>query len=164
MPPTDNHHSPDDFAGLEPSERLLVWALRRWVSGVENWNLVWREFSRLLPAPEAHAAMRGFEHLIAGICRFARRPFRYHQPLCPCVGTEEASFVALVAAAQANHEPLTQALAEWLVQRDGVADLTEAARGLSAALAAGGFILPQRRRGAPEPADAAEWPAAATLH
>ena len=42
---------PTSMSELDPSERLIVWAFRRWVLGLrqnngEHWAFVWNEFAR----------------------------------------------------------------------------------------------------------------------
>lgn len=140
---------PTSFMALAPSERLIVWAFRRWVSGLRRndgtqWTIVSKEFSRQFDGRDATMALAGFARLIDGLLRRARRVMHLHQVCCPCLSADEVCLVALVAACQGPAPSTARARAEWLVRGDGVGDLLEAGTQLAFLMRRHGMSLPQR--------------------
>ncbi len=165
---------PTSTAELEPSERLIVWAFRRWVLGLAqnnggHWSLVWNEFVRQFGAGDGKEAMTGFAKLVKGLHGHARRSIGHHQPCCSCLCADEVSIVCLVAACQHRQPRLARGLAEWLVLPDGAGDLLAAAVQLGHIMRRHGLRLPVRTqaRGVAEALDKQEAAPAlsqATMH
>lgn len=140
---------PTSFMALAPSERLIVWAFRRWVLGLRRndgaqWTIVGKEFSRQFDRHDGTIALAGFARLIDGLQRRARRVMHIHQVCCPCLSADEVCLVALVAACQAPVPSAARARAEWLVRGDGVGDLLDAGTRLACLMLRHGLSLPQR--------------------
>lgn len=141
---------PTSTAELEPAERLIVWAFRRWVFGLrrntgEHLPLVWREFETRFGPCDSQEALSGFVGLINGLQCFARRKFCHHQPCCPCLGADEVRIVDFVAACQHRHMQLTRTMAEWMVESDAVGELIDNGRRVAQVLRRHGLLLPMRR-------------------
>lgn len=140
---------PTSVCELEPAESLIVWALRRWVLGLQenaghHLFLVSREFARQLESPEAEDAMSSFAALIRGLQEHARRRVRHHQPCCPCLGIDEVWLVCLVGSCQRGELCRARALAEWMVHSDGIGDLLDAATRLGRVMGKHYLIIPCR--------------------
>lgn len=153
---------PTSTAELDPSERLIVWAFRRWLLGLpqnagEHWSFVWNDFARQFGAQDGKEALSAFTGLIKGLQCYARRTIHHHQPCCPCLGADEVCLVSLVAACQNHQRQLARALAEWMVQSDGVGDLLEAGMRLARVMQRHSLNLPGRTK-KEEPDTASEWP------
>jgi hypothetical protein len=140
---------PTSTPELDPSERLIVWAFRRWVLGLyqnagEHWSFVWNEFARQFGAKDGKEALSGFAGLIKGLQCYARRTIHHHQPCCPCLCVDELCLVRLVAACQNREPQLARALAEWMVQPDGAGELLEAGTRLAQVMRRHALHFPQR--------------------
>ncbi|MDE2166283.1 MAG: hypothetical protein KGJ66_08085 [Alphaproteobacteria bacterium] len=140
------------FCDLAVAERLIVWSFRCWVSDSERWPLVWQEFTRQFPADLARPAMRAFEEFVAGICRRAHRVIHYHQPCCPCLGSDELHVLSIIAAAQRNDIGAAENACRRLVYEDGVEGLFTTAARLGRIMTSRGLLLPRRLDGAGDPA------------
>jgi len=154
---------------LDPSERLIVWSFRRWVLGLrenrgEHWSFVWNEFARQFGAPAGKEALSGFAALIKGLQCHARRMVHHHQPCCPCLGADEASVMCLVAACQSRQLARARALAEWLVEPDGVGELLQAGTRLAHIMRQHALIFPERAGHAIAGTDTAAEIAGLTIH
>ncbi|GGF33817.1 hypothetical protein GCM10011611_45060 [Aliidongia dinghuensis] len=137
-------HHPTSLSELELAERLVVWSFRRWVSGTENWALVEREFRRQFADTAAQGALRSFAMFVEALRCHARRVIRYHQPGCPCLGSDEVCVLTLVTATQAGDMNLATATGRWLVRPEGLDRLVEAAAALGRAMACQDLLLPRR--------------------
>jgi hypothetical protein len=140
---------PTSMGELEPAESLLVWALRRWILGLQenaghHLSMVSREFARQLESPRAEDAMGSFAALIRGLQEHARRRVRHHQPCCPCLGSDEVWLVCLIGSCQRGELCRARALAEWMVHAEGIGDLLDAATRLGRALEDRCLIIPCR--------------------
>ena len=140
---------PTSTGELDPPERLIVWALRRWVRGLRandgaQWVLVWKEFGRQFNGADGTLALAGFARLMDGLQRRARRVMRLHQACCPCLSADEIALVGFVASCQGQMGSAAKARAEWLVRGDGVGDLLEAGAQLADVMDRHGMTLPQR--------------------
>lgn len=140
---------PTSMNELDPSERLIVWAFRRWVLGLrenrgEHWSFVWNEFARQFGAREGKEALSGFAALIKGLQCHARRMVHHHQPCCPCLGADEAAVMCLVAACQSHQLSRARTLAEGLVEPDGVGELLQAGSRLARVMRRCALIFPER--------------------
>ncbi|MFQ5784533.1 MAG: hypothetical protein ACE5H8_06885 [Alphaproteobacteria bacterium] len=137
------------MAELDPAERLIVWAFRRWVLGLlENkggyWSCVWNEFARQFGARDGKEALSSFATLIKGLQCYARRTIHHHHPCCPCLGADEVSLICFVAACQNRRPQLARSLAEWMVHPDGAGELLEAGIRLAQAMRRHALNLPER--------------------
>lgn len=135
---------------LEPAERLLVMALRRWIVGwtsedLRHWERVWDEFSRALGAQAGRGALTALSSLLSVLRGGARRPIRYHQPCCPMLHADEVALLGVVAAALHGESPAV-IRASWLVRADACAPLAAHAAELGSRLAAAGLVMPDRSR------------------
>ena len=134
---------------LEASERLIVWAVRRWVAGLRcndgaQWQLVGREFRRQFNGQDGIRALAGFARLIDGLQHGARRPVRLHRACYPFLSADEVHLVCFVAACQAPVSAVARVRAEWLVRLEGVGDLLQAGTQLGNLMHRHGLTLPQR--------------------
>lgn len=141
---------PISMTELDISERLVVWAFRRWIQGLRrndgaHWAMVGREFGRQFNGQDGTRALAGFARLIDSWQRYARRVVRLHQACCPCLSADEASLIGFVAACQGLSPSLARVRAESLVRDEGVGDLLEAGMQLAAVMRRHGLPLPQRR-------------------
>ena len=128
-----------DTAPLWPAERLLIWSFRRWAVGfrencVHQWALVWREFRQAFGGDEAWPALAAFAALFKELMIHGRRTVHAHQPCCPCLGGDEAWLLSFVGACQNGDWLGARALAEAMVEVDGVGDLLHAGSSLAARL------------------------------
>lgn len=142
---------PTSMADLEPAEKLVVWAFRRWGLGLrqhtaEHWSCVWNEFAKRFGVCDGKEALSGFTYMIKELQCSPRRTIRYHQPCCPCVGADEVCFVSFVAACQNQQSLLARVIAERMVQPDGVGGLLEAGNRLARVMRRHVPSLPQRIR------------------
>lgn len=136
---------------LDPAERLLVLALRRWIAGwvsgdLRQWERVWDDFSRALGAGTGREALTAFSGLLSTLRGGARRPIRHHQPCCPMLHADEVALVSVVASAQHGEAAAAARRACWLVRGGACAPLAAHAAELGARLAAAGLFLPDRAR------------------
>jgi hypothetical protein len=135
---------------LEPAERLLVVALRRWIVGwtsgdPRHWERVWDDFSRALGVQDGRGALTALSGLLSVLRGGARRPIRHHQPCCPMLHADEVALLGVVAAAR-HGEGAAVLRGSWLVRADARAPLAAHAAELGARLAAAGLVLPDRAR------------------
>jgi len=147
----DEASRPASTADLDPSERFIVWAFRRWVLGLqqnngEHWSLVWSEFTRQFGVNDGREALSGFARVIKELQCHARRNIHHHHPCCPCLCADEISLVYFVAACQNRQSRLARGLAEWLVRPDGAGDLLEAATRLAGVMRRHALHLPVRTK------------------
>lgn len=161
---------PTAMAELEPAERLVVWAFRRWVTGLHlnaagHWSLVRREFVRQFGSDAGQRALGAFAALIRAIQGHARRRITYHQPCCPCLGADEALLVSFVFACQHRQWALARSAAEWMVRDDGVGDMMGAGGRLGALMRERELVIPDRRESCAAAAtEATRAPAAQMMH
>jgi hypothetical protein len=142
---------PTSTAELDPSERFIVWAFRRWVLGLnqnngEHWSFVWNEFARQFGIEDGKAALAAFAGLIKNLQCHARRAIRLHQPCCPCLVVDEVALVCFVAACQNSQPHRARGLAEWLVHPDGAGEMLAAAARLAQIMRKHALNLPHRSR------------------
>lgn len=153
MPPdfaeTATNSCPETTTELDVAERFVVRSFRRWVVGLRHndgghWKQVWGDFASQFGDTDGKAALSGFARLIQSLQSYARRGISYHQPCCPCLSADEISITNLVAACQGHHLSHAHALAEWLVQPDGIGDLLDAASQLAHFMESHGLLFPVR--------------------
>ncbi len=136
-------------AALTFPEQLLVWALRQWMAGRENWPTVEREFRRACPGAAGIIAANALADTLGLIAASARRPVTCF-PLCArSIAADEEAVIALVAAAQVHDRRQAEAQAHDLMPACMVPVLLESADVLGAALAAADRRLPPRYAFAP---------------
>lgn len=143
---------PTSTQELDVSERLVIWALRRWVRGLRQndgtqWTLVWKEFGRQFNGRDGTRALAGFVRLIDGLQRHTRRVMRLHLACCPYLSADEVCLVGFVAACQGNEPAVARARAEWMVHAEGVGDMLEAGAQLAAIMQRHGLVFPKRTKG-----------------
>lgn len=137
---------------LAESERLVLWAFRRWVAGPEHLPMLAREFDRQFRRSDARPALIALDTALSVLSRQARRTIIYHQPCCACLGIDEVCFLSIVAAAQAGASTAARAMAQWLVLSEGVAAFLQALDEFAECLSESGHDLPYRtapRAGSP---------------
>jgi len=137
------------MAELEPAERFLVSAFRRWVLGLRDnrgalMSLVWDDFEGRFGARDGKDAMAAFAGVIRGLQCHARRRIAHHQPCCPCLGGDETGIVCFVAACQNGQPLLARGLAEGMVRDEGVGELLGAAARMARLMKKYGLELPLR--------------------
>jgi len=136
-------------SALSFPEQLLVWSLRQWMAGRENWPSVEREFRRACPGAAGLVAVQALADTIGLIAASARRPVTCF-PLCSRdIADDEEAVIALVAAAQVNDRHHAEARARDLMPACMVPVLLESTDVLGAALAAADRRLPPRYALAP---------------
>ncbi len=161
---------PTSTAELDPSERLIVWTFRRWVTGLRrndgsHWSLVWSEFAHRFGAIDGKEALAHFAGLVMGLQSYARRTIHHHQPCCPCLGADEVSLICLIAACQNRQPSLARGLAEWMVQPDGIGELLQSSVRLAQIMGQHGLTFPERTIRAAKTAEASvQEPVAAVIH
>lgn len=144
---------PREMAELSEAEAFLLRSLRRWIVGLQqrdsrHWSMVWHDYAVALGQDDARLLLTALTALVRGLCGHARRPFVHHRPCCGCVSPDEACLLALVADCQRGDEFAALTRATWLVQADGVADVTAAADDMAAILAGHGYRLSATHSGA----------------
>lgn len=145
---------PDSTLELEEAEHLLVWALRRWLAGLQGnsaqqWSMVWNDFAKRFGAEDGRKGLAGLAALVKELQISARRTIHHLPPCCRFLGADELSVLGFVGACQRGDWALARAQAEWLVRADGIGGLLEAGVRLSAVLSAHSLHLPERSLGAP---------------
>lgn len=137
------------IAALSFPEQLLVWAVRQWLSGRQNWPAIEREFRRACPGAAGIVAANALADTLGLIAASARRPVTCF-PLCArFIAADEESLIALVAAAQSRDRREAEARARDLMPSSMVQMLLENVDVLGAALAAADRCLPPRYAFAP---------------
>lgn len=133
-----------DFAGLRSAlditlpEQIVVWSLRRYRAGDGRLELLAATYRKVFGLAEVEAALSAFGRLVSAIeqhCRRRSPPARMDRlHLSPT----ESCVLRLITAAQVGDEATTDAVAAWLVTRDGRADLVAAATDFAECLAQAG--------------------------
>lgn len=158
---------PSDRVGdLTEPERLVVQCFRRWLAGGAQHEMLWRQLTGELHAPDARAALGGLEAMIRVLTAHAHRNIAYHHPCCPCIGPDEAGLLTLVTAVQREQPDLAHHVAASFVRPGGMKMLLAAADLFAGALKRGTRELPLRYVYCAEPAGEIEVAdlAAPTLH
>lgn len=132
------------IAQLSFPEQLIVWAIRQWANGRENWLCVEREFRRACHGASGVIAARALGDLVGLLAASARRPLHCMPLERTEVSADEAAIVALIAASQANDRFAAEDAARDLMPACMAKVLLESVAVLGAALAAAGRELPPR--------------------
>jgi hypothetical protein len=130
---------------LGEAERLVLSALRHWLSGLaENrgdpLSLAWNDLARALGAAPARQAMSGLIGMIREM-RHLRRPLRHHPACCVSVTGDEIAVLCFLAACQNGEAERARRQAEWLVRDEGAAGLLEHGQRLVGVLSDRGYTL-----------------------
>ena len=134
---------------LTRPEHLLVWAMRAIALGHEDCPTVVRTF-RHACGTHGDETLQTYVIFIRYLALSSRRRLQVHVPGCPCVGTDEAAALAIIAAALSKAR--CRAGGETGL-RTALLDLTEAgpdetlvfvAQGLARLLDASGLAVPDR--------------------
>lgn len=130
---------------LPEAERLVLSALRHWLSGLaENrgdpLSMAWNELARALGAAPARQAMSGLIGMIREM-RHLRRPLRHHPACCACVTGDEVAVLCFLAACQNGEMERARRQAEWLVRDEGAPGLLEHGGRLAEVLSSRGYTL-----------------------
>lgn len=115
-------------ADLEPWQALLVEAFRSAATALAGARRgAWRDVEHLLGAlvaPREQAdTLRHFRALMSTLGRKARAMVRFHAPYCPCLGGDEASFLALCNHLVAGRNEAARMEARGLVREPAVDSL-----------------------------------------
>jgi hypothetical protein len=134
----------EDFPGLRSAldislpEQIVVWSLRRYRAGGGRLESLVATYRKIFGLAEVEGALSAFGRLVAAVeqhCRRRSPPARMDRlhlsPMEGCV-------LRLIMAAQAGDEATADAVAAWLVMRDGQAALVAAATDFAACLAQAG--------------------------
>lgn len=127
---------------LAPGETLVLWGLRLGAAHAANGPVIEQEMTLAygpLNGPRAAGALGRLAEVLA---RHGRRPPRLGHPADPAPTPDERSILLLLAASQARHWALRDALLLWLVTPAGRDMAAAAALALAGALAHGGHTLP----------------------
>ena len=157
---------PASLPELDPAERLIVLAFRRWAQAIEDNTghhacLVWNEFAKRFGSRDGRAAMSDFLSIVGTLQDHARRVVHYRRDCCPFLAADEVWLLRLVAACQHREPDRSRRLAESAVWPGGVARLLDASERLAHTMQAHALPLPPRdERYAPGEAA----PAGVTVH
>ncbi len=142
-------HAIEKMEDLSAPEQLLICTYRRWIVGMRTnneaqWNLAWSDLAECMGSRTTQSILSGLQSIILGIGTYARRPARLHPPCCGFVGADEISFITLIGACQRREHKLSRRIAEWMVTRNGTANMLEGAGRIANALAEREIYLPDR--------------------
>ena len=134
----------EDFLGLRSAldislpEQIVVWSLRRYRAGDGRLEPLAATYRKIFGLAEVEAALSAFGRLVAVLEQHCRRrppPARMDRlHLSPT----ERCVLRLIMAAQAGDEATADAVAAWLVTREGRAALIAAATDFAARLTQAG--------------------------
>jgi hypothetical protein len=133
-----------EFSGLRSAldislpEQVVVWSLRRYRAGDGRLELLAATYRKVFGLADVETALSAFGRLVAAIeqhCRRRSPPARMDRlHLSPT----ESCVLRLIAAAQVGDEATMDAVAAWLVAREGQAPLVAAAADFAGCLAQAG--------------------------
>ena len=148
---TPDKRRPPRWTGeLDPADHVLLTAYRRWIAGWARsdpglWERAWNDFARHLGPERGRAAVSTLAAFVNVLRRDARRPIRYHQPCCPCVGEDETCVLRLVAAARDGHWLAAREACRSMVSDESIGELmagaAELARTATDAGRAGAWVV-----------------------
>jgi hypothetical protein len=125
-------------------EQLLIWGMRQWVAGRENWPCVERAFRKACSGASGLAAASAFADTVGMIAASARRSVNCFALECGNVSKDEMAILALVAASQADDRRHAEAQARALMPDSMVPVLLQSVSLLGTALSNSRRELPPR--------------------
>jgi hypothetical protein len=131
-----------ELTGLGQGGRLLIGALRRIALGYGCLAVTRHEFAIAFPG-DASEVFATFCAFLQALAYAGRRKLRAGRPGSPIPTPDETALLALIAAAQADDQPLIDAHLCWLARPEARIAVTITARALATALAVHGQWLGQ---------------------
>ncbi len=125
-------------------EQLLIWGIRRWMAGRENWPGVEHAFRRYCRGANGLIAAAALADTVGVIAASARRPVNCFTLDCCRVSSDEMTILALIAASQAHDRHHAEAQARDLMPDCMIRILMDSAAILGSALANAQRPLPPR--------------------
>lgn len=122
------------LATAEPTIRLYVWMLRRWLDGVCGQQAVWNQFASVSGPQDGHSVMGLFEAHMSAVTRHARRKIYRHGSDCTCLGADEAALAEIVGRAEAGASTEAYQAAAQIVHGAGLFETVETATHLAKTL------------------------------
>jgi hypothetical protein len=129
-------------AGLGQGGQLLIGALRRIAFGHGCSVVTRRDFAIAFPG-DANEVFGTFCAFLQALAHAGRRKLRAGRPGSPIPTSDETALLALIAAAQADDQPLLDAHLCWLARPEARIAVAITARALATALAVHGQWLRQ---------------------
>lgn len=121
---------------LDPRARQLVAAFRNAASALQEErdfaSAVQDELASVVGWSRCRAVIPHFRTLMETIGLHARREIRFHVPLCPCLGADEAAFVRLHARVSTGALAEAEVIAQDMVEQHAVMTLLHYASLLAA--------------------------------
>lgn len=112
---------------LDPRARQLVGAFRNAASALQEERdfagAVENELAGVVGSSRCRAVIPHFRTLMETIGLHARREIRFHVPLCPCLGADEAAFIRLHARVAAGALAEAEVIAHEMVEQHAVMTL-----------------------------------------
>jgi hypothetical protein len=127
--------------GLTDAQCLIVRTFRKILLGNRNCPALARDFTLAYGADAVEVYMT-FCTLLAALAYASRRSLSAGHPGCNWLTGDERQLLTLIAAAQAEDQPLFEANLRWLARADLRASLAMTANAFANALRAHGQILP----------------------
>lgn len=123
------------LASAQPTVRLYVWMLRRWLDGVCGQQAMWNHFAAASDPRSGHIAMGLFEAHMSALAKHARRKLYRHGSECSCLGADEAALAAVIDRAQAGASTEAYQAAALVAHGAGLFETVETATHLARTLA-----------------------------
>ena len=124
----------DDLSYIE---RLVLHALRQWVTDQKRWPDVVLEFNRACGPRAATRICDALESAFRTLGLHSRREIRLHPLICCHVSQDELCVLNIVATYQSQSSVHCQALINWIIPGHAVSvlksDIDQVARGLFSA-------------------------------
>lgn len=128
-------------------ERLLLHALRQWVTSRERWPDIVLEFNRTCGPRPASRLCETLESLFHTLGLHARHRVRHYPTACCHVSHDELCLLNLLAAQQNGATLHTEALLRWMVSRVGIRQVRTQTRTIAECLFEAGYTLERRWSG-----------------
>lgn len=143
-----NRTTPQTVSATELSyvERLLLHALRQWVSDRARWPEVVLEFNRTCGPRAATRMCEALDAAFRTLGLHARRHIRLHPVLCCSVSQDELCLLNIIAAHQSQSVLHAQAMTEWLVSPQAVRALGDEIDVVARSLCDVGYTLDIRQQ------------------
>ena len=157
------------MAELDPRSRRLVAAFRHAATALQEERdfgaAVEEDLAGVVGWGRSRSAVAHFRTLMETIGLHARREVRFHVPLCPCLGADEAAFIRIHDRVAAGALAEAEAIAHYMVESHAVMTLLHYASLLSIRCPGGapatGMTTKESRTASHDAADA---PAGGRLH